>query len=1147
MNSPKNSFVLDLGSIVILCGMVTLPPLALGASAPWARNLLFLTSLILLSAWIIRSGLQGEIRLVRSSAWFFILLFLGLVALQLIPIPPTGIKFLSPKCFEIYQRTIPNYVESNIALPLSVSPYSTITGMTRILILIIAFFVVVHVVSKRWQVLCIATALVGIGLFESFYGFAEHFSGNKHIFWIPRKFHLSAVTGTFHNKNFFSGLLEMVVFVALGLMSGVSTRRGGSKIPDNSQKFWRVRFFQAANSRRLHIQIILGLISVVMFIAIFFSLSRAGILCTIIAFIGFGIFLGLAAGFRRYTLTLLFIVSVLLTISTTIGMELVLKGLENAATGQDPSWLLRVDLAKHAVDYLKDFLVLGSGLGTFALAYPQYQSINIGDKVVDYLHNDWLQFFCETGLLGGLTISLGFLLFYLKMIRAIILRRDPFCKWVATGCLVGSLAILVHSFFDYNLSKITSNGIIFSVVLGLGFACIHMSGEHRSSPSRLKTIRIPLAALPLRLLLFLLALGLFPLWSKIPSTSIKSDIHFNHYLSAKGISNPVHFLPIKDSKKAPLNYLNLALEEDKLNPHILYYSALECLRHADEIVRNTATNRARDIVGGSFETQDPKGFKDVVNALAENIKLELKPKREKFLVEAKHLFLKVIAASPTEPKYQLDLAQILLELEPESSEIPTLTNNARWLAPNKPYIQFRSGKIYVALGLHAAKLSPHNTIPEPGSKKKGSASAFSLNPGNTPASYFDMALKCFRKAILGEPSYTKQVYPIVKSHMGGIEAIYNVTPLSFGPYKKLGQELWKAGEWKKLLTCIKTTETLIGKDTMNFFNPTPDPLRSRMSVVQQKCRVLGMLGCWNERTKAVHEYRQLLSAVKGSEISEARHLKKTGRTSEAISRFKKILKNDWHNTDALLEIADIMARTPNRDFGREEITPLDHLFRAVINCTTLISTTWNKSLEFRKWAGDLNKTRINNGSRENEQDLPSSSPADNVEKQNSKARKNLSPKNVDLSDFMNASQNQKFLTHLQYKKIISIIEKTEMDSPQHFLLADFIRGAAAVLSGKNLDGIVVLERLVSQTKQRPSLVDQGHLIWFFLGYAYERVGDGAKAITAYREVIQRIPNHFPSLIRLVENGYAPGLPHILGSNPATNTDISSLRRNEKKL
>lgn len=103
---------------------------------------------------------------------------------------------------------------------------------------------------------------------------------------------------------------------------------------------------------------------------------------------------------------------------------------------------LRLTFFKNTVAAISDYWVFGTGLGTFPIIYPQYESV---DEVIavfaNHAHNDYLEVFLESGLFG-VVLLFGFLL---------LIARNFFRSPLSQAACLSILAILVHSAIDYPL------------------------------------------------------------------------------------------------------------------------------------------------------------------------------------------------------------------------------------------------------------------------------------------------------------------------------------------------------------------------------------------------------------------------------------------------------------------------------------------------------------------------------------------------------------------------------------------------------------------------------------------------------------------------------------------------------------------------
>ena len=99
---------------------------------------------------------------------------------------------------------------------------------------------------------------------------------------------------------------------------------------------------------------------------------------------------------------------------------------------------------------LKDKPILGTGVGTFWLVYPQYRSAS-DDSGGFHIHNDYLQLVVETGLPGGflfVMIIISLFLMMWKLLRCNLLSLKH--RYELVAFFSGLITLFVHSMFTFN-------------------------------------------------------------------------------------------------------------------------------------------------------------------------------------------------------------------------------------------------------------------------------------------------------------------------------------------------------------------------------------------------------------------------------------------------------------------------------------------------------------------------------------------------------------------------------------------------------------------------------------------------------------------------------------------------------------------------
>lgn|GEM_PF-487009 len=1044
--APLNFF--DIAILLVLTSMVVLSPLAMGSVAPWARNLLFILSLLTTALWLVQAFIRGRLVVVRDPILLLIALFFLVMFFQLIPFEPSTLNAISPGTTELYENSLPGYPASGEARTISLTPYHTAEKIRYAATFALAFLVIVHTFRSRLQVTILILALVAVGTFEALYGLGEQFSGGKNIFWNQRLYHMAAVTGTFVNKNHFAGFLEMVVPLALGLfmVSVPNPNRGGN---------FRARAVNAVSSPGLHRQIILGTLVAGMAIALFFSLSRAGISGAIASWTAFFLIIAVTAGVRKYTLGLILLVLVILCVALGMGSEMVFEKMEDAASGESVSWTARIDLWGSAVAMIKDFPLLGTGFGTFEEAFERYQSSRFGDRYADYLHNDWLQVFCETGIIGGLLFVGGVILLFIRLTRATLSRRDVFSRWIATGALTACAAMLMHSFFDYNLYKISSNALTFGIVVGIWYVAAHMAGKNKRSRNRTKTLEIPLGPKAVRSATALICVALLVFLAIQPARTTAANISLNRHLaSVEGGGQPDYyfFLPLpRASLESATGELVRACNLDGDNPNILYYMGREEVRRADKMVWDGIDKSLGGIPVGYTE-----GDSASLAALRESLFLasikDMADDRRPYLEAAKGYYQRAIAAAPAMKRFHLSCAEI--QAEPALStgdhegDFPgeAEARRALWLAPEKPGALYRVGRIFLV-----------NTL----------NNTFELE--DSPA--WDTIKECFRRSIASDPEYANEIFPLLEKGIKGDERFFAVTPKTIKGYELLTRFLKQRKKWEAVLRSL-TMETeicelalkgegqgasvgsseLTDAEALSFVAGStafvPYDLHDlQIRLLRERATILSILRRFDERKKESQQCLILTRSLSDKNIKEVRKLADKLRLGEAYSTIRILLQTDWANPEALLlatELAHTMETLNRLDSGDSSI---DKLFSLVLHNEEITSdiadSVTDKLAQFKPHASwDSEKAAFIEG-------------AVNVL----------------------AGRLEKGLSQLRE-------------------LAIRLEAPAGTESGLPWP--------------------QQHLVWYYYGKGLERAGKNPEAVEAYAKVIESTPTHLDALRRLFE-------------------------------
>ena len=114
---------------------------------------------------------------------------------------------------------------------------------------------------------------------------------------------------------------------------------------------------------------------------------------------------------------------------------------------------------------LASFLVLGAGLGTFGGIFPRYRPLAV-QSTYTHAHQDYLQWFAETGFLGVLCALLfagGLIVVATRSLRP---RAYGHGRYMACGLIAGLGGLALHGLVDFN-GHIPANTLMAAVMAGM--------------------------------------------------------------------------------------------------------------------------------------------------------------------------------------------------------------------------------------------------------------------------------------------------------------------------------------------------------------------------------------------------------------------------------------------------------------------------------------------------------------------------------------------------------------------------------------------------------------------------------------------------------------------------------------------------------
>ncbi len=394
-------------------GLLMFGPLAFGAVEPWSIFILETGSVFLILLWLTKQWLDGEMNIQWSP------LFL--------PMSVFGLLILVQLTFRITAYS-----------------HDTFSGA----LLYVAYAMLCFVAA---QSLLRASQAKKLAVIFAIYGFAiaglallQGISSNGKLYWLRQPHMGGWIYGSYVNHNHYAGLMEMLIPIPLVLSL---TRMAHEKE-----------------------RMAAGIAAAVMTGTVFLSGSRGGMLAVFVEFIVLALVLVRQKKSMRVAIGVVAFAVVLVSLLAWLGGKELTTRVTSISTEArtEISGGMRLSIDRDALRMFRNRPVLGWGLGTFPVVYPQFRSFYT-NFFVNEAHNDYLQLLAELGVLGFGTMIWFLIVLYRTALGKIGNWTSQVTGAVTLACMLGFTGILVHSLFDFNL-QIPANAALFYVFCTLAAA-----------------------------------------------------------------------------------------------------------------------------------------------------------------------------------------------------------------------------------------------------------------------------------------------------------------------------------------------------------------------------------------------------------------------------------------------------------------------------------------------------------------------------------------------------------------------------------------------------------------------------------------------------------------------------------------------------
>ena len=391
------------------------------------------------------------------------LLLVALVLLQLCPLPVS----LAPM-FGRARDELP----SGSYFTISMERYQTVSHLLLLVTYLTAFFLTLFLCRDRNAKKRLVFALVSLGAFEALYGLIQYLTGWQQIFAYVKKYYLEEATGTYINRNHFAGFLEMilpfVIVLALRWTYLLSKNTSG-----------RAGTFRKLVSRTELVSVVFWLfLAIVILAALVLSRSRMGIISALVSLVAILALAGTSTVGPRARAAVAAVSFIgVLGLVVWIGSDPVMSRFETLGQEYNLSGQSRVSIWHDTLSLIRQHPFLGTGLGSFFVAYTSVQTAFL-NLLVEHAHCDYLEVATELGLPGAILVFGSIFWVLAQSARRYGKLEERFDKAVSLACIGSIGAILVHSLADFNL-YIPANALLFTMILAMAWSSAHPESRPR--------------------------------------------------------------------------------------------------------------------------------------------------------------------------------------------------------------------------------------------------------------------------------------------------------------------------------------------------------------------------------------------------------------------------------------------------------------------------------------------------------------------------------------------------------------------------------------------------------------------------------------------------------------------------------------------
>lgn len=482
----------------LLVALLIFMPVAFGAIDAWSEQIVILISGAILICFLLKLALRPEIVFLWSWAYLPAGLFVLLAAFQLLPLNVAFVETISPRTAMVKTELLGDLPDADnllSSMTISFYPNAAIRELRLILAVAALFVVVLNVYRRPEKIKRLLASIAVIGGIIAIIALAQNLFGNGKINWVV-PCHDDTFFGPFINHSHYSQFMNLSIGACVALllvMLHESFAGRKAKIPDLFE------YFGSAAGKPVWLLVSISIIGIA---TIFISLSRGGMVSTLIAGGVTTLVLVSRKSLRSYGWIMAvmalgaFICILYVDFDAVYGRLATLRDFHHAQ-GSRPQILKDIAYA------WTEFPIFGTGFGTHEVVYPMFEHSTIALPAA-HAENEYAQVAEETGLAGLISLVMFAVIIwaaYVKNIRCRALSVNS----AAYGLGFGLLAVMIHSLSDFG-QHLPANASLSAIFCALLLAIAGINVEDKRIA---RTVRPAHILQPVRISILL---GVFAIW-----------------------------------------------------------------------------------------------------------------------------------------------------------------------------------------------------------------------------------------------------------------------------------------------------------------------------------------------------------------------------------------------------------------------------------------------------------------------------------------------------------------------------------------------------------------------------------------------------------------------------------------------------------